>query len=268
MTVGAGGTLATSPDGVSWTERTSGFGSSDIAGVGYGHGVWVAVGAGGKLRDKPRRSHLDDPVEQPCDRPGRRRLRQWDVGRRQGEQWPVDQPRRRSHLVGADDQLRGDIASIGYDGSLWVAVGADGKASTSTDGLRWKDPIDSFGGTAMSSVAFSGGWWVTVGAGGTVYTSPPGTGPWAPARSCCGTTDLAGVAHDVGGNLWLAVGDGGKMYTSGAPDTTPWSSVASSGFGTIDIAAAASNGTNHWVAVGAGGHIWTSANGATWTAVS
>src|SRR3954454_7327746 len=139
------------------------------------------------------------------------------------------------------------MSSIGYDGNMWVALGTDGKVTTSTNGLNWTRPVDSFGGAAMSNVTFGAGLWVAVGADGLLYTSPPGNAPWKLARSCCGITDLTGVAHDASGKLWVTVGDGGKIYTSSAPKATPWTSVASSGFGTIDIAAVASNGSKHWV---------------------
>lgn len=41
---GVGGTLTTSTDGITWTSRTSGFGTTDITGIAYGNGRFVAVG--------------------------------------------------------------------------------------------------------------------------------------------------------------------------------------------------------------------------------
>jgi hypothetical protein len=43
--VGLGGTILTSPDGVTWTRRTSGT-NSELRGVAYGDGLFVAVGDG------------------------------------------------------------------------------------------------------------------------------------------------------------------------------------------------------------------------------
>jgi hypothetical protein len=41
--VGGSGTILTSPDGVTWTRRTSGTGNW-LEGVAYGNGLFVAVG--------------------------------------------------------------------------------------------------------------------------------------------------------------------------------------------------------------------------------
>lgn len=50
VAVGDAGVLATSPDGVTWTSRTSGFGASNIQHVAYDAVLgFVAVGAGGKI---------------------------------------------------------------------------------------------------------------------------------------------------------------------------------------------------------------------------
>jgi hypothetical protein len=43
VAVGEGGTILTSPDGVSWTRQTSGM-RSWLSSVTYGNGLFVAVG--------------------------------------------------------------------------------------------------------------------------------------------------------------------------------------------------------------------------------
>ena len=50
VAVGLSGKIATSTDGITWTQRTSSFGSSDINGAAYGQGMFVAVGQSGQLR--------------------------------------------------------------------------------------------------------------------------------------------------------------------------------------------------------------------------
>jgi hypothetical protein len=45
VAVGKGGTILTSPDGVSWTARASPTGNY-LFGVTYGNGLFVAVGGG------------------------------------------------------------------------------------------------------------------------------------------------------------------------------------------------------------------------------
>jgi len=52
VAVGDGGTILTSPDGVSWTERDSGT-SNWLWGVTYGNGTFVAVGDYGTILTSP-----------------------------------------------------------------------------------------------------------------------------------------------------------------------------------------------------------------------
>lgn len=48
--VGNSGAMSTSTDLLSWTTRTSTFGSSNITVVAYGNGIWFAAGAGNQIR--------------------------------------------------------------------------------------------------------------------------------------------------------------------------------------------------------------------------
>lgn len=52
VAVGWNGAILTSPDGVSWTQQTSGTGNS-LYGVAYGNGTFVAVGAYGAILTSP-----------------------------------------------------------------------------------------------------------------------------------------------------------------------------------------------------------------------
>ena len=46
---GAGGAIITSPDGLTWTDRTNSAYTADWRGVGYGNGVYIAGGTGGLI---------------------------------------------------------------------------------------------------------------------------------------------------------------------------------------------------------------------------
>ncbi len=48
MAVGGGGTILTSPDGVTWTRRASGT-TQHLHAVTYGNGLFVAVGSWGTV---------------------------------------------------------------------------------------------------------------------------------------------------------------------------------------------------------------------------
>ena len=52
MTVGYSGTILTSPEGTTWTERTSGT-SEDLYDVTYGNGLFVVVGENGTIITSP-----------------------------------------------------------------------------------------------------------------------------------------------------------------------------------------------------------------------
>ena len=52
VTVGDSGTILTSPDGTSWTKRTSGT-SEFLSGVTYGNGLFVTVGNEGTIFTSP-----------------------------------------------------------------------------------------------------------------------------------------------------------------------------------------------------------------------
>ena len=47
---GTSGALRTSTDAITWVTQTSNYGTSDIQSAAYGNGTWVAVGEGGALR--------------------------------------------------------------------------------------------------------------------------------------------------------------------------------------------------------------------------
>jgi hypothetical protein len=52
VAVGYPGTILTSPDGETWTQRTSGT-TVGLYGVAYGNGTFVAVGEGGTILTSP-----------------------------------------------------------------------------------------------------------------------------------------------------------------------------------------------------------------------
>jgi Flp pilus assembly protein TadG len=267
VTVGPAGTLATSPDGISWTNRTSSFGSTDITATAYGSGQWVAVGVNGKLATSP-----------------------------DGATWT----QRTSGFLTTDI-----ITGVAYANGQWVAVGNGGKLATSPDGVTWTQRTSGFGTTNIAGVAFGHGQWMVVGASSKVSTSVDGI-TWTP-RTTGFSGNIAGVAYNgsdlwvlvgqngkratssndgvtwtapidsfggvtmagvaFGSGQWVAFGPSGTLYTS--TNGATWSLVTAAGFGTTnDIAEVAYNGTDLWVAVGQGGHISTSANGTTWTSRS
>lgn len=104
VAVGDNGYLYESSDGITWTSRTSGFGSNDIDCVAFGNGLWVAVGQNGTIATSTDR---------------------------------VTWTTRTSNMS------TNQINFVAYVNSNWVAVGAGGGTTNtggvtySSDGITW-----------------------------------------------------------------------------------------------------------------------------------
>jgi len=168
-------------NGVDWITQTSGFGSTAIRGVGYGDGLYVAVGDDGKLSTSPN-----------------------------GTTWTT-----RTSGFGTTD-----IYGVTYGDGLYVAVGSSGTMTTSTDGTTWTTRTSGFGTTRIYGVTYGDGLYVAVGSSGTLTTSTDGT-TWTTRTSGFGSTLIYGVTH--GDGLYVAVGLSGKLTTS--PDGTGYLSL-------------------------------------------
>ena len=149
-----GGYLASSTDsGVTWTNRTSGFGSSDINAVTYGNGVFVAVGINGLI------SSSSDGIT-----------------------WTA-----RTSGVSTNS-----LYAVSYGNSLFVAVGAGanggtGGITTSSDGTTWtKRTTPTVSSTELYDVNYADGYWITVGPQNTrsgYYSSDGATWTVLPASA-------------------------------------------------------------------------------------
>jgi len=150
------------------------------------------------------------------------------------------------------------IYGVTYGDGLYVAVGSSGKLRTSTDGTTWTYRTSGFGTDSIYGVTYGDGLYVAVGNDGKLTTSTDGT-TWTTRTSGFGTTDINGVTY--GDGLYVAVGDSGKLTTS--PDGTTWT-TRTSGFGT-DYINGVTYGDGLYVAVGRSGKLTTSTDGTTWT---
>ena len=144
VAVGQTGSLFTSPDGITWTSRTSGFGSNLIRSVAFGNGLWVAVGDNGTLTTSP-----------------------------DGITWTAR----------TANMSTNSIRMVRYANSIWVAVGTGGGATNtggiiySTDGITWtrKSQTPTIGTTYLS-VVYNGTNWIvgaTPSTNNYLYASDP-----------------------------------------------------------------------------------------------
>jgi hypothetical protein len=105
------------------------------------------------------------------------------------------------------------INQIAYNGTnLWVAVGAAGFLSTSTNGSTWTSRTSGFGANSVNSIAFGNGIWVAVGAAGTITTSTDGT-TWTARTSNMSTNQINHIIYANG--YFVAVGSGGGATNDG-----------------------------------------------------
>ncbi len=158
----------TSPDGVTWTNRT--MNSETFAALAHnGSNLVVAVGVAGDV-----------------------------VSSTNGTAWTD-----RTMAVTTEDQL-----GVAYGNGLWVSVGTNGDIHTSPDGITWTARTsgvaeDLYGVTYDTQNAL----WCVVGDNGTVLTSPNGTA-WTDRTANLEfntTIHLRAVAHD-GLGIMLAGG--------------------------------------------------------------
>lgn len=182
----------------------------------------------------------------------------------------------------------GEAKAIGYSGSRWVAVGANGTSPTTTitysddNGVNWTAATSNpFALPATYSVGGRCIWW-----NGSIWVAGGSSDAATLSYSYDGDTwyststnpFLLGYCDDVfwNGSKWVAVGTDGSALTQVATSTNGRTWTASSGtpkpFGTGGSANTVAWGGNVWVIGGKAGtsatSIYYSYDGETWTAIS
>jgi hypothetical protein len=188
---GSNGVLYSSTDsGVTWTSRTSGFGSSVIGAIAYGNGIFVAVGNSGLITTST-----------------------------DGVTWTA-----RTAGVAANN-----LYYVAYINNLFVAVGGGanggtGGITTSTDGITWtKRTTPTTSSTNIYSVTYGGGYYVAVGNANTragYYSTDAVTWTVLPASMA---TTLEGVFYN-GSRFFALAQSGDGFYNAGAPSSA-WSAI-------------------------------------------
>lgn len=134
--------IITSPNGITWTSRTSSFGSTAINTVAYGNGYWVAVGGSGKV------AYSSDGITwtQVSTGIGTTEVKSvawgnglWVIGGASGAMRTATDP------TGTWTSRTSTLSNVGeihyFKGqSIWVAgndVGTTGALASSADGLTW-----------------------------------------------------------------------------------------------------------------------------------
>lgn len=248
VVVGGGGTVRTSPDGISWTARGSGT-TRNLMDVAYGASGFVAVGESGTILTSPdgqtwsQRSGTTTEGFHAVTYGNGRYVAVGENGTilssPDGAVWTA-------RVTGTTAKLYG----VSYGARLFVAVGYGGTILTSPDGATWSARTS---GTTryLSDVAYGNDRFLIVGESDTVLSSADGLS-WKPLT--LDSKEQHGLwALAFGQGQFVAVGGVGNIVSS--PDGASWNKHASSDFNFLDGIAYV-NG--QFVTVGAMGSIRTS----------
>lgn len=243
VAVGENGTILTSPDGVAWTPRVSGFPTRWLVGVGYGNGLYVAVGEAGLILTSSdamtwtARHTFGTRINAVAYGNGFF-LAVDDVGVRwrslDGITWVV------TNTFNIGPYLRG----LAYGAPHFVTSGLN-NLQTSIDGVSFTHRIGPLP-TALEGVAYGRNTFVAAGGPGAVYTSRDAS-TWT-LQSSAPRTGVRGLGFF--NNQFVAVGNDGEISTSF--DGSAWTPRASS---TTQTLLAVAGSDDALIAVGGGGTI-------------
>jgi hypothetical protein len=272
VAVGDAGALISSPDGITWTIRTSGVGGplNDVAWGpdANGVGTYVVVGNAGVILTST--NGLDWlSGSSPSSRDLRSVVHHIDRFFAVGGDYSAGA----ETLVSLDGTTwtRPDVpppqhllTGLASDGATLVAVGnyrSDLQtfgAFTWVEGNGWQQRIDAgASGTTYDAVAAGIPAFALIGSSTAATSSDAVT--WLPS-AIVGVPPMHGLVYSALG--WVAVGDGGVALT--APDAFLWTSHITPI--TAALRGVTSNG-GQYIAVGDTGVILSSLDGVTWTSI-
>ncbi|MBC8156303.1 MAG: hypothetical protein H7Z72_25745 [Bacteroidetes bacterium] len=177
VAVGGSGRAAVSTDGINWTATSMGTTTQDFLDVTYGNGLFVAVGPAGSVRTSP-----------------------------DGSTWTERT---------VFSQNNSFLSSVAYGNGTFVAVGYQGGSiRRSVDGINWTGTVNS-SGADFGRITFDNGLFVIVNGSGNIRTTPDGLDP-VPRQSNF-TGELLAVGF--GDGQFLAVGADATILTSPAIPT-------------------------------------------------
>lgn len=250
VAVGANGTILTSADGATWTSRPSGTAEA-LYDAAYANGTYVVVGQSGTILTSSDGTTWTQRTTNTLA---------MISGVAYGNGRFVAVADSGGILTSPDgvtwtNQVSGtteQLVDVAYGNGTFVAAGANGANLTSSDGVTWAD--HSSGTTYATGVTFGNGLFAKVTIQGYTAVSSDGVS-WTEVTSA--SSFLYSVAYTSG--QFVAVGKSGTLmtYSSGASWTTRTS-------GTANALNAATYGNGTYVAVGDGGTVLTSTDGAAW----
>lgn len=222
VAVGQGGEIATTPDGLTWTQRGGNGTVSQLNGISFVNNLWFAVGSSTGIfisSDAITWTRLLIPAANSLNAIGYGAGRYIAIGDQgyitsslDGDTWNGN-----TTASGTGQNLRG----IAYVNGRWVVVGAGGVIRTSTNGTTWT-AVTSGTTTSFNALATFGSTLIAVGDNGLILTSVDGL-TWTPTPS--GTTQSLralcvdrGTAYIVGFGRTVLASTDAQTWT---PRTVP-----------------------------------------------
>jgi len=206
VAVGTGGLTLFSSDAINWTQQSSGTVNALTAVASNGAGTYVAVGTSGTI-----------------------------ITSTGGQNWTA------ANSVPVSTDLYGVAYGTVNGNGVWIAVGSGGTLLTSPDAFNWST-ASSNTTSPLKGITFGANLFVAVGAAGTIISSPDAVG-WTVAPTV--NVDLNAVTY---GAQYVAVGAAGGVFTS--TDGINWQSQTS---GTSSNLNAIAHAGTAYSAVGADG---------------
>jgi photosystem II stability/assembly factor-like uncharacterized protein len=126
------------------------------------------------------------------------------------------------------------IRDVVYGNGIFVAVGASGKLSTSTDTVTWTSRTSGFGSNAISRVNYVNGYFFALGTAGStsgVSTSTDGI-TWTLRTTPAGSPNPV-FAVTYGNGYYVIVGEQSSYNTIYSTDLATWTNLTSGPSGNI-----------------------------------
>ena len=198
VVVGGEGALLSSPDGIHWTDRSTGLGGAGLESVHFGGNEWMAVGSSGTILSStngvswiPRDSGTQTALYGVHHANGL-----WVAV---GDDGLVLTSSDGVAWLPQDSGIEGYLDDVHYGDGRWVAVGGDGTYSISPDGVSWQPAeiaVPSVVVSYLTRVHHAAGLWVVTAGNGQIFQSPDAV-TWSVAGTQ-GTTSFFTDVHVCG----------------------------------------------------------------------
>jgi photosystem II stability/assembly factor-like uncharacterized protein len=248
VAVGMNGTVLTSKDGVNWTQNT--LNSDHFNSITYGNNYFVATGYRGTIMTSTDGSIWTIEESDPAES-----LNSVTCNSNTFVAVGYNVVFTSVNNVWVKKHVEGNLQSVIYANSKFIAVGDKGKIMSSSDGSKWEE-INSGVSQSLYNVTFADNKFLAVGERGIILYSSDGI-IWEKKNS---NKDLNLHSATYNGNQFVIAGDKGTLLTSA--NATEWIDRVS---GISATFTSVTFGNGKFVTVGCGsGSILNSFDGVTW----